>query len=271
MKPYWLTNGPLRAEFDDDDAGGGSIFDETNDDVDLDEDEDEDDVDIDEDEDDDLEDRQPKTKFDMSQLPNAIGAAIAANLPRQPQQQQQTQMSQEERDKLLKKPNLDAKTIAAIWDAETHEERATALATVLNQYVEHSLLASGYMTHHQLQQIQGKLSPLETAHQERQAEVFRTSIVDSYPALKGKQRAVDIAIQQVYQAASSGQVAFRTKQEAVKMVATVAKQMIQQIDPNFSLKRRTQKQFIPRGGGGGVPRQQQGGKKERWAGQGIFQ
>jgi hypothetical protein len=269
MKPYWLTNGPLRAEFDDDDAGGGSIFDES-DDVDLDEDEDEDDVDIDEDDDDDLE-SQKSPKFDMSQLPSAIGAAIAANLPRQPQQQQQTQMSQEERDKLLKKPNLDAKTVSAIWDAETPEERASALAGVLNQYVEHALLASGYMTHHQLQQLQSKLSPLEQAHQERQAEVFRTSIVDSYPALKGKQRAVDIAIQQVYQAASSGQVAFRTKQEAVKMVATVAKQMIQQIDPNFSLKRRTQKQFIPRGGGGGVPRQQQGGRKEKWAGQSIFQ
>jgi len=268
MKLDWLMMGPLRAAFDDDDGGGGGIFDESDDDIDVD-----DDVDIEEDEDDDdEEDDQPATgKFDMSQLPNAIGAAIAANLPRQQQQQAPQQMTQEERDKLLKKPNLDAKTIAAIWDAETHEERATALATVLNQYVEHSLLASGYMTHHQLQQLQGKLTPLEAAHQERQAEVFRSSIVDSYPALKGKQRAVDIAIQQVYQAASSGQVAFKTKQEAVKMVATVAKQMIQQIDPNFSLKRRMQKPFIPRGGGGGAPRQQQGGRKEKWSGQGIFQ
>lgn len=268
MKPNWLMMGPLRAAFDDDDAGGGGIFDESDDDIDVD-----DDVDIEEDEDDDDEedDQLATGKFDMSQLPNAIGAAIAANLPRQQQQQAPQQMTQEERDKLLKKPNLDAKTIAAIWDAETHEERATALATVLNQYVEHSLLASGYMTHHQLQQLQGKLTPLEAAHQERQAEVFRSSIVDSYPALKGKQRAVDIAIQQVYQAASSGQVSFRTKQEAVKAVATVAKQMIQQIDPNFSLKRRMQKPFIPRGGGGGAPRQQQGGRKEKWSGQGIFQ
>jgi len=263
MKPTWLMNTRLHNEFDDDDAGGGSIFNE-DDDVDLDEDEN----DLDDDEDDDDDGNQNQTpKFDMSQLPSAIGAAIAANMPRQ--QQQPTQMSQEERDKLLKKPNLDAKTVSAIWDAETPEERATALANVLNQYVEHSLLASGYMTHHQLQQLQAKLSPLETAHQERQAEVFRSSIVDSYPALKGKQRAVDIAIQQVYQAANSGQVAFKTKQEAVKMVATVAKQLIQQIDPQFSLKRRMQKPFIPRSGGTGRP--QGGGGKEKWSGQGIFQ
>lgn len=251
MNLNWLNQQYLRAPFDDDDHGGG--VDEIDDD-DLIDDEDQNDDSI---EDDDTDDdssgnqRQRQQPFDMSTLPQAIGQAIAQNMPRQPAQQQQ-QMSQEDRDKLLKKVRVDEALVQKIWDAETHAERAKAFQEYTDAIVEHALLSSGYMSQYMVQQVAQQVSPLQAHYQEQQLNDFKRSVVQTFPALKSvAPNVIDLAMDAVRK---SGQT-FQTKKEGITAVARAAAAITRSVNPNFSLKRRQndfqQPRSLQRGGGGG--------------------
>lgn len=257
IKPNWY-NTPLMSAFGDDDfSGGGSGVQFLNDDDGADEVVDVDDVDDDEDDDDDSDDddddsppsKKSSASFNQPSFnPEAFAAAITKGLAPVLQQQNKKQLTREEIETQLGKPKISADLIKQLRDPETPVETALAgLAQLLNQQEEYLLKASGLAMEGKVGEISPVIQRLQQHQAQQQEAQFVSSVQQKYPALKGKGKAVSQALkylmQQGYQPTSTNGV----KRDVAKM----ASQLIRQLDSSFTLKPKSQQQFMRPGAGGG--------------------
>jgi hypothetical protein len=251
MKIQWNNFG-LRAPAGDygDGGGFGDNEDEIIDVDDLDEDDDDDDDNI---EDDDDDDDFGKTKsrgqskvpaFDANQLADAITKGLKPAF-----EQNRPQMSREDIEKQLGKPQLTTDLIKAIRDPETPPEKALeAMQALMNQQADYLLRASGLAIEGKIGELNPRLNEVQEAIRSQREESFATGVVKKFPALRGKghvvKQAMRILQQQGYNPASPS--------DALRTVGRTARDIIRQIDPNFSLKGKQGLSFAaPRSGGGG--------------------
>lgn len=252
MKRLQWANFGLRAPADDYGDGGG--FDDDGDEIidvtDLNED------DVDDDDDDDFDDDdEPQGKpagsrkatapvFDPNQLADAITRGLKPAFERQ-----KPQLSREEIEKQLGKPQLSVDLIRAIRDPETAPEKALeAMQTLMNQQAEYLLRASGLAIEGKIGELNPRLEAVQNAIQSQRQEAFTSGVIRKFPALRGKghvvKQAMSILQQQGYNPASPS--------DALRTVGRTARDIIRQIDPNFSLKGKQGMSFAaPRSGGGG--------------------
>jgi hypothetical protein len=263
MKVQWNNFG-LRAPADDYMGGGGGYDDEGDEIIDgndLDNEDDDDDDDIDDDDDDDSGDgknssqrgRNAAPVFDPNQLADAITRGLKPAF-----EQNKPQLSREDIEKQLGKPQLTTDLIKAIRDPETPPEKALeAMQHLMNQQAEYLLRASGLAIEGKIGELNPKLAEVQEAIRSQREESFATGVVKKFPALRGKghvvKQAMRILQQQGYNPASAS--------DALRTVGRTARDIIRQIDPNFSLKGKQGLSFAaPRTGGGG---RNSGGQQNR--------
>jgi len=258
MKINWLHT-PHFAPFDES-FGGGSGIEPYVDDDDKDEVIDGDEEDEDEDEDDDSDDDSDDGSQKSTALPfnpDAFAKAITDGL-RPAFQQQQPRLTREEIERQLGKPNPTVELIQMIRDPETPPEKAlAALSSLMNSQNEYLLKASGMAIDGRVQELDPHIKALQQHQRTQQQKEFTASVVQKFPALKGKGPAVSQAIQLL---ANQG-YKMNSISAAKRDVAQVASKLIKQYDTSFSLKPKKQQStsFLRPGSGGG--RGSSGGKR----------
>lgn len=250
MKLQWNNFGLSAPANDYGDVGGG-FGDDEDEVIDVDDiDEEEEDLDDDDEEEEEdssrgrgLSQGSPVT-LDANQLADAITKGLKPAL-----EQSKTQMTREEIEKRLGKPQLTIDLINAIRDPETPPEKAVAaLQELMNQHADYLLRASGLAIEGKIGELSPRLNEVQEAIRSQREEAFATSVVKKFPALRGKghvvKQAMRILQQQGYSPASAS--------DALRTVGRTARDIIRQIDPNFSLKGKQGLSFAaPRAGGGG--------------------
>lgn len=249
---HWANIG-LRAPADD--FGGGGGYDDDNEDEIIDG-SDFDDDDDDFEDDDDEQDDQSSGKaaggrkgssspvFDPNQLADAITRGLKPAF-----EQQRPQLSREDIEKQLGKPQMSVDLIRAIRDPETAPEKALeAMQTLMNQQADYLLRASGLAIDGRIGELNPRLEAVQSAIQSQREESFANGVTRKFPALRGKGHVVKQAMRllqtQGYSPASPS--------DALRTVGRAARDIIRQIDPNFSLKGKQGLSFAaPRSGGGG--------------------
>jgi hypothetical protein len=256
MKLNWLHT-PCFAPFDDSSGGNSGIEpfipdDDEDEVIDGDEDEDEDsDDNSDDDDDDSLKTVNPPFN------PDAFAKAITDGL-RPALQQQQPRLTREEIEKQLGKPNPTVELIQMIRDPDTPPEKAlAALSSLMNSQNEYLLKASGMAIDGRVQELDPHIKALQQHQRSQQEKEFASSVVQKFPALKGKGPAITQAIQLL---ANQG-YKMNSISAAKRDVANMASRLIKQYDTNFSLKPKKQQStsFLRPGAGGG--RSGSGGKR----------
>jgi len=238
----------------DDSFGGGFGDDEDevidakdlSDDDDLDEDDDIDDDDVDEDEPQrGKRGKAPANPFNADDLASAITRGIQPIIDKQGQKQ----LTREEIEQQLGKPQVTVDLIKMLRDPETPPEKAhEALAQLMNQQAEYLLKASGLAIEGEVGKLNPRLEQVQQMIQSQNEERFAMSVARKFPALRGRENVVKQAMrylqQQGYRPASPS--------DALRTVGRTARDIIRQIDPNFSLKGKQGQSFAaPRAGGGG--------------------
>lgn len=255
MKINWLHT-PHFAPFDES-FGGGSGIEPYVDDDDKDEVIDGDEEDEDEDDEDDDSDDDDSKNVNPPFNPDAFAKAITDGL-RPAFQQQQPRLTREEIERQLGKPNPTVELIQMIRDPETPPEKAlAALSSLMNSQNEYLLKASGMAIDGRVQELDPHIKALQQHQRTQQQKEFTASVVQKFPALKGKGPAVSQAIQLL---ANQG-YKMNSISAAKRDVAQVASKLIKQYDTSFSLKPKKQQStsFLRPGSGGG--RGSSGGKR----------
>jgi len=199
-----------------------------------------------EDEDDDEDQKSATLPFN----PDAFAKAITDGLRPAFQQQQQPRLTREEIERQLGKPNPTVELIQMIRDPETPPEKAlAALSSLMNSQNEYLLKASGMAIDGRVQELDPHIKALQQHQRTQQQKEFTASVVQKFPALKGKGPAVSQAIQLL---ANQG-YKMNSISAAKRDVAQVAAKLIKQYDTNFSLKPKKQQStsFLRPGSGGG--------------------
>lgn len=262
MKVDWNTKRLLMAPMGDEFSGGGGGIsswrdddeDEVIDENDLVDDED-DDEDEDDDDDDEGESSGRKGGFSEEKLAAAITAGLGPVLGGNRGQQQQ--LSPEQIAEKLGKPKLDTNLIKLLRDPEVAPEEAhKALAQLLDQQEQYLLRAASMYAEGQVEKLNPQIQAVQEHMRAQRQEQFAQSVVHKFPALKGKGHIVKQAMRYLAQNGFQG-----SETQARKEVAKTARDIIRQIDPNFSLKGGKPSFMSPRSGGGGGHQQKMQRKK----------
>lgn len=211
------------------------------------------------------EEENPEVKPSAFQInPQQIAELAAqAALKVQPQPQPR-ELSPEELDAKLNRFKVSPEIVKLLRDPEASPEaiigQLQALVDGAAKYAVTSaqLLYQKDLTDH-LSPLQKQIQAQQQFVQEQQTRTFVKHIGTQFPALAGKDAVIRQALQAVQQ---SGYVP-KSKSDAQKQVALVARDMIRTIDPNFSLKANSARQagnFAPRQSFSGGGRQSGGTK-----------
>jgi len=178
----------------------------------------------------------------------------------QPQQQQHKELTPDELDARLNRFKVPAEMVKLLRDSEASPESILAQLQAMVDGAAKYAVTSAQLLYQK--ELQDSLTPLQQQMQaqqsyvrEQQTRTFVKHVGTQYPALAGKDAVIRQAIQTVQQ---SG-YAPKSKSDAQKQVALVARDMIRSIDPSFSLKSNPARQagaFVPRrpsSGGGQSP------------------
>lgn len=253
MKRLQWANFGLRTPAGDYGDGGGGVDDEGDEIIDIKDLDEEDDDDDDDDFDDD--DDEPSGKsagsrksaapvFDHNQLADAITRGLKPAF-----EQQKPQLSRADIEKQLGKPQFSVDLIKALRDPDVAPEKALeTLAAMMTQQEEYLLRAAGLAIDGRVGELNPKLAEVQEAIRSQREEGLVNDVTRKFPALRGKGHVVKQALrvlqQQRYNPASPS--------DALRTLGRTARDIIRQIDPNFSLKNKQGMSFAaPRSGGGG--------------------
>jgi len=252
MKRLQWANFGLRAPAGDYGDGGG--YDDDGDEIidikDLEGDDDDDDDDDFDDDDDEPSGKAAGSRksttpvFDHNQLADAITRGLKPAF-----EQQKPQLSREDIEKQLGKPQFTVDLIKSLRDPDIAPEKALeTMQALMNQQADYLLRAAGLAIDGRVGELNPKLAAVQEAIQSQREESFVGGVTRKFPALRGKGHVVKQALrvlqQQGYNPASPS--------DALRTVGRTARDIIRQIDPNFSLKGKQGMSFAaPRSGGGG--------------------
>jgi len=210
---------------------------------------------------------KPDVKPSASSLsPQQIAELAAQTAMKLQPQQTPRELSPEELDARLNRFKVSPEIVKLLRDPEASPEaiigQLQALVDGAAKYAVTSaqLLYQKDLTDH-LSPLQQQIQAQQQFVQEQQTRTFVKHIGTQFPALAGKDAVIRQALQAVQQ---SGYIP-KSKSDAQKQVALVARDMIRTVDPNFSLKANSARQagnFAPRqsfSGGGRQSNQQKTG------------
>lgn len=210
-----------------------------------------------ENEDDELQDETEVVK-PTSMTPEQIAdLATQAAMRIQPRHQQtQKELSPEELDQRLNRYKVSPDIVKLLRDPEAAPEAiVSALQALVDGAAKHAVTSSQLLFQNDLSPLQQQMQAQQAYVAEQQTRTFVKHVGTQYPGLAGK----DAVVRQAIQAVNQSGYRPKSKSDAQKQVALVARDIIRAIDPSFSLKANPARQagaFAPRrssSGGGQAP------------------
>lgn len=216
--------------------------------------------------DDDGEEKSDVKPSASTMSPQQIAELAAQTAMKLQPQQQQRELSPEELDAKLNRFKVSPEIVKLLRDPEASPESIISQLQALVDGAAKYAVTSAQLLYQkdltdQLSPLQKQIQAQQQFVQEQQTRTFVKHIGTQFPALAGKDAVIRQALQAVQQ---SGYVP-KSKSDAQKQVALVARDMIRTIDPSFSLKANSARQagnFAPRqsfSGGGRQSNQQRTG------------
>jgi F0F1-type ATP synthase delta subunit len=182
--------------------------------------------------------------------------AAQAAMRVQPRQQQQRDLSPEELDQRLNRYKVSPDIVKLLRDPEAApEDVVSALQALVDGAAKHAVTSSQLLFQNDLSPLQQQMQAQQAYVAEQQTRTFVKHVGTQYPGLAGK----DAVVRQAIQAVNQSGYRPKSKSDAQKQVALVARDIIRAIDPSFSLKANPARQagaFAPRrssSGGGQAP------------------
>lgn len=196
-------------------------------------------------EDDDLQEQTVEKQTSLS--PEQIAdLATQAALRVQPRQQQQRDYSPEEMDQRLNRFKVQPDIVKLLRDPEAApEDVVKALQALVDGAAKHAVTSSQLLFQHDLSPLQQQIQAQQSYVAEQQTRTFVKHLGTQYPSLAGK----DAVVRQAIQAVNQSGYQPKSKSDAQKQVALVARDIIRAVDPSFSLKSNPARQagaFAPR-------------------------
>lgn len=161
-----------------------------------------------------------------------LAAQAAARV--QPQHQQQHQnLTPEELDAKLNRYKVSPEIVKLLRDPEAAPEAiVSALQALVDGAAKHAVTSSQLLFQNDLSPLQQQIQAQQNYVREQQTRTFVKHVGTQYPGLAGK----DAVIRQAIQAVNQSGYQPKSKSDAQKQVALVARDIIRAIDPSFSLK-----------------------------------
>lgn len=176
----------------------------------------------------------------------------------QPRQQQQKELSPEELDQRLNRYKVSPEIVKLLRDPEAAPEAIVgALQALADGAAKHAVTSAQLLFQNDLSPLQQQIQAQQAYVAEQQTRTFVKHLGTQYPSLAGKDTVIKQAIQAVRQSGYQP----RSKSDAQKQVALVARDIIRAVDPSFSLKANPARQagaFAPRRASSGGGQQQSG-------------
>jgi len=183
-------------------------------------------------------------------------AAQAAARVNPAQRQTQRELTPEELDAKLNRYKVSPDIVKLLRDPEAAPEQiVSALQALVDGAAKHAVTSSQLLFQNDLSPLQQQIQAQQNYVREQQTRTFVKHVGTQYPGLAGK----DAVIRQAIQAVNQSGYTPKSKTDAQKQVALVARDIIRAIDPSFSLKANPARQaggFSPRRssyGGGQAP------------------
>ena len=172
--------------------------------------------------------------------------AAQAAMRVQPRQQQQRDLSPEELDQRLNRYKVSPDIVKLLRDPEAApEDVVSALQALVDGAAKHAVTSSQLLFQNDLSPLQQQMQAQQAYVAEQQTRTFVKHVGTQYPGLAGK----DAVVRQAIQAVNQSGYRPKSKSDAQKQVALVARDIIRAIDPSFSLKANPARQagaFAPR-------------------------
>lgn len=170
-----------------------------------------------------------------------MAEAFRTVMPQQQQQTQPIQLSPEQVEQQwrqqTKYPTITTDQLRPFFGDTTTPEHVAAFDALMKPYLEHVFSGAALMQRFGNEELSERFAPALTMAQERKQEQFMGDTVKKYPALKGREQAIQIVIDQVR---ANGGLGHNNRDQGIMQIASMAEQMLKGFDPNFSLSSGTQ-------------------------------
>ena len=210
--------------------------------------------------------QQAQPGFTAEQVTQMMAAMPQAQ--QQPVQQQQP-LTQEQIDEQLRVYRANEQLVEQLFgEGATVDGRVAAFQSMVDGIVQHLSTVMGYSNQMTMQDLEQRFAPLEQMREAQREIGFNNDLVEAYPALKGKEQAVAMVVDNLrangYQNDDYDAV--------LRTVASGVEQVLRQGNAQFSLQQAQQQQSPQKpkmagglnggGSGGQAPAQASNGVSE---------